>query len=120
MQPQTRTSAISSLSASHEARKASAAPQSLSFNMDEFALSELSDDDAPSSKKALPDFTLQKSDDDSVASGDDSNGWEREEDQVRNVFDIQADAEDELELANFTFDGPVNNHVLDGTGNDGP
>ena len=50
----------------------------------------------------------------------DSNGWEREEDQVRNVFDIQADAEDELELANFTFDGPVNNHVLDGTGNDGP
>ena len=96
------------ISASHEARKASAAPQSLSFNMDEFALSESSDDDAPSSKKALPDFTLQKSDDDSVTSGDDSNGWEREEDQVRNAFDIQADAEDELELANFTFDGPVN------------
>jgi hypothetical protein len=82
--------------------------------MDEFASSDSSDDGAPSPKKTLPDFTLRKSDDDSVASGDDSNGWEREEDRVRNAFVIQADADDELELANFTSDGPVN-EVLEWT-----
>jgi hypothetical protein len=104
---------MSSLSASNEARAASAHPQSLSFN-DEFASSDSSDDGAPSPKKILPDFTLRKSDDDSVASGDDSNGWEREEDRVRNAFVIQADADDELEVANFTSDGPVN-EVLEWT-----
>ena len=107
-------STMSSLSASDEARAASAQPQSLLFNMDEFASSDSSDDGAPSPKKILPDFTLRKSDDDSVASGDDSNGWEREEDRVRNAFIIQADADDELELANFTSDGPVN-EVLEWT-----
>ncbi len=108
VQPQTCMHTMSSLSTSNEAREASAALQSLSFNMDEFALSDSLDDGAPSPKKALPDFTLQKSDDDSVTSGDDSNGWEREEDRVRNAFNIQADTEDELELANFASDGPVN------------
>jgi hypothetical protein len=55
------------------------------------------DDDAPSPKKALPDFTTRKSDDDSVASGDNSAGWEAEEDRVLNAFAIQTEAEDALE-----------------------
>jgi len=65
--------------------------------MDAFALSDSSDDDAPSPKKALLDFTTRKSDDDSVASGDDSAGWEAEEDRVLNAFTIETVAEDALD-----------------------
>ncbi len=60
-------------------------------------MSELSDDDAPSPKKALLDFTTSKSDNDSVASGDDSAGWEMEEDRVLNAFLAQTEAEDALD-----------------------
>ena len=80
VQPVTRSSAMSSLSASHEAHTASAASSTPVNPMDEFTLSDSSEDDAPSPKKALPDFTTRKPDDDSVASGDDSIGWEVEED----------------------------------------
>jgi hypothetical protein len=74
--------------------------------MDAFASSDSSDDDAPSPKKALPDFTTRKSDDDSVASGDDSAGWEAEEDRVLNAFTIQTEAEEALEDL-FVDDGPM-------------
>jgi hypothetical protein len=74
--------------------------------MDAFASSDSSDDDAPSPKKALPDFTTRKSDDDSVASGDDSAGWEAEEDRVLNAFAIQTVAEDALDDI-FVDDGPM-------------
>ncbi len=38
-----------------------------------------SDEDVPSPKKALPDFNLRKREEDSVASGDNSKGWDRED-----------------------------------------
>ncbi len=55
MQPGNRSSAISSLSAfaSHEAQAASAASSTPINLMDAFALSDLSDDDAPSPKKMM-------------------------------------------------------------------
>jgi hypothetical protein len=67
--------------------------------MDAFDSSDSSaeDDDAPSPKKALPDFTIRKSDEDSVASGDDSAGWETEEDRVMNSFLAQTEAEEALD-----------------------
>jgi hypothetical protein len=74
--------------------------------MDAFASSDSSDDDAPSPKKALPDFTTRKSDDNSVASGDDSAGWKAEEDRVLNAFAIQTVAEDALDDI-FVDDGPM-------------
>ena len=106
VQPGTRSSAISSLSASHEAHTASAASSTPINPMDKFASSDLSDDDAPSPKKALPDFTTRKSDDDSVASGDDSAGWEVEEDRVLNAFAIQTETDDALDDL-FVDDGPM-------------
>ena len=42
---------------------------------------------------------MHKSDDYSVASGDDSITWEKEEDQVLHVFAIQVEAEDALDDA---------------------
>jgi hypothetical protein len=69
--------------------------------MDAFASSDSSDDDAPSPKKALPDFTTRKSDDNSVASGDDSAGWKAEEDRVLNA--LAEDALDDI----FVDDGPM-------------
>ena len=74
--------------------------------MDAFASLDSSDDDAPSPKKALPDFTTRKSDNDSIASGDDSAGWEAEEDRVLNAFTIQTEAEEALEDL-FVDDGPM-------------
>jgi hypothetical protein len=74
--------------------------------MDAFTSSDSSDDDVPSPKKALPDFTTRKSDDDSVASGDDSAGWEVEEDRVLNAFAIQTVTEDALDDI-FVDDGPM-------------
>ena len=92
VQPGTRSSAISSLSTSHEAHTSSAI-SSIPINpMDPFDASDSSDlsaeedDDAPSPKRAYPDFGKRKSDDDSVASGDDSAGWEMEENRVMKAF----------------------------------
>ena len=64
------------------------------LNINLFDLSDLSDEDVPYPKKVLPDFTMRKSDDVSVASGDDSITWEKEEDRVLHVFAIQVEAED--------------------------
>jgi len=36
----------------------------------------------PYPKKRFPEFSCPKSDDNTVLSGDDSNGWEKEEDQM--------------------------------------
>ncbi len=77
------------------ARVASARTQhDTQLNADDLNAADLSDEDAPSPKKALPDFTTQKSDDDSVASGNDSAGWEKEEDRVVNAFAAQVEADD--------------------------
>ncbi len=91
--------------------------------MDAFDLSDSSakDDDAPSPKKALPDFTTRKSDDNSVASGDDSAGWEMEEDRVMNSFLAQTEAEEALD--DLSVDAPMKEvhefMLLSGEGEDG-
>jgi hypothetical protein len=88
------------------ARVASARTQhDTQLNADDLNAADLSDEDAPSPKKALPDFTTQKSDDDSVASGNDSAGWEKEEDRVVNAFAAQVEADDWLE--DISIDTPV-------------
>jgi hypothetical protein len=50
---------------------AAASTASRRQNIDE---SGLSDEDEPSPNKARPDFNLRKSEEDSIASGDDSDG----------------------------------------------
>jgi hypothetical protein len=89
--------------------------------MDAFDLSKLSDEDAPSPKKALPDFTTRKSDDDSVASGDDSVGWEIEGERVLNAFLAQTEAEDALD--DLSVDVPMKEvhefMLISGEGEDG-
>ena len=60
VQPGTRSSAISSLYALHKVHAASAASSTPINPMDAFASSDSSDDDAPSPKKALPDFTTSR------------------------------------------------------------
>jgi hypothetical protein len=47
-----------------------------------------SDDDEPSPQKALPDFSLHKSEEDSVASGDDSEGWDEIEGRLAHELSI--------------------------------
>ena len=106
----TSVSAISLLLMSHSchtnARVVSARMQhDTQLNADDLNAADLSDEDALYPKKALPDFTTQKSDDNSVASGDDSAGWEKEEDRVVNAFAAQAEAADRLE--DISVDTPV-------------
>ena len=60
-----------------------------------------SDADTPSPKKALPDFSRRKNEEDSVASGDNSNDWEREEGRVMHEFAAQAEADDARDDAAF-------------------
>jgi hypothetical protein len=50
-----------------------------------------------SEEKKLPDFNVIKSDDDSVASGDDSNGWEVEEERLTHIIAAQAETEESIE-----------------------
>ncbi len=60
------------------------------------------DDDTPSPDKALPDIAAQKTDDDSIASGDDSASWDKETERVMHLFAAQAIAEamvDEADMA---------------------
>jgi hypothetical protein len=80
---ETGTSVISSLSTSPNSRTnahTASASCYTQLNDDNVDLFDSSDEkDTPSPKKALPDFTAQKSDDDSLVSGDDSAGWDREE-----------------------------------------
>jgi hypothetical protein len=61
----------------------------------------LSDEDEPSPKMAFPDFNLRKSEEDSIASGDDSNGWDKEEGRVMHDLATQAKADDVLDDAVF-------------------
>ena len=106
VQPGTLASAISSLYTSQDACAAPPGSETRNLTTDDlFDLSDLSDEYVPSPKKLLPDFTLRKSDDDSVASGDDSIAWEKEEDRVLHAFAIQVEAEDALEDA--LEDAPV-------------
>ncbi len=69
----------------------------------------------------LPDFTTRKSDDDSVASGDDSADWEMEEDRVLNAFLAQTEAEDTLD--DLSVDVPMKEvhefMLISGEGEDG-
>ena len=60
-----------------------------------------SDEDEPSPKKAFPDFNLRKSEEDSIASGDDSDGWDKEEGRVMRDLAAQAKADDVLDDAVF-------------------
>ncbi len=73
-----------------------------------------------SPQKALLNFTAQKSDDDSVASGDDSAGWVKEEAQVLNAFVLQVKADDRLE--DVSVNAPVkevHEFMLMGKGEEG-
>ena len=78
-----------------------AAPSSITNNSTRSAADLASDNDTPSSKKALPDFSRQKNEEDSVASGDDSNGWEVEEGRVMHQLASQAEADDALDDVAF-------------------
>jgi hypothetical protein len=94
VQPSTLASTISLLLTSQEAGAAPPESEMRRLNIDSFDLLDSSDEDVPYPKKVLPDFTMRKSDDDSVASGDDSIAWEKEEDRVLHAFAIQVEAED--------------------------
>ena len=48
-------------------------------------------------KNPLPNFDMRPSDDDSILSGDDSDGWEVEEDKVVSFFADQMRKEDALD-----------------------
>ncbi len=67
----------------------------------------MSDEDEPPPKKAFPDFNLRKSEEDSIASGDDSDGWDKEEGRVMHDLAAQAKADDVLDEAVFP-DVPMN------------
>ncbi len=103
----TLVSAISSLSRTSSQEAHTAQPERL--NVQSSDSSDSLDEDAPSPKKTLPDFNVRKSGDDSVASGDDSITWEKEEDRVMQSFANQLEAENRLEEA-FEEDGPVREH----------
>jgi hypothetical protein len=94
VQPSTLASTISLLLTSQEAGAAPPESEMRRLNIDSFDLSDFSDENVPYPKKVLPDFTMRKSDDDSVASDDDSIAWEKEEDRVLHAFAIQVEAED--------------------------
>ncbi len=105
VQPSTFASVISSLLTSQEAGAAPPESETRCLQVDSFDSSDSSDEDVPSPKKVLPDFTMCKSDDNSVESGDDSIAWEKEEDRVLHAFAIQVESEDTLEDA--LEDAPV-------------
>jgi hypothetical protein len=79
------------------------------------AHSDSSDDDEPSPKKALPDFSLHKSEEDSVASGDDSEGWDGIEERLAHDLIARARIDDALDEAAFSGGGkdarPCNNQL---------
>jgi len=54
----------------------------------------------------MSDFSRLKTDDDSVASGDDSAGWEEEDKQMRLQVDANAISKDADDISED--DGPVN------------
>ena len=96
-----RASASSSLTMSHTASSASAAtmPASTLFPSLPPRLDAV---DLPSPKKAMSDLSRLKTDDDSVASGDDSAGWEEEDKQMRLQLDANAISEDADDISRTT------------------
>jgi hypothetical protein len=65
-------------------------------------------DDSPSPHKALPNFAARKSDEDSIASGDNSLDWFKESERVVAGFAVQAEAEAAIDEAE---EAPVNPEV---------
>jgi hypothetical protein len=88
-------STISSLSMSH------AASASVTNRRRQSRANLASDEDEPSPKKALPDFSLRKSEEDSIASGNDSNAWEQEQGRVMHEFTAHSNTDDALDDAAF-------------------
>jgi hypothetical protein len=99
VQHATLASAISLLSTSQEACPARPESETRGLNVESSDSSDSSDEDVPSPKKTLPDFNVRKSGDDSLASGDDSITWEKEEDRVMHLLANQLEAENRLEEA---------------------
>ncbi len=97
VQPGNLVSTISSLLTSQVACAAPPGFETRGLNAHLFDLLESSNEDIPSPKKTLPDFTLRTSDDDSVASGNDSITWEKEEDRVIHSVTNKLVLEDALE-----------------------
>ena len=62
--------------------------------------------DLPSPQKNMSDFSRLQTEDDSVASGDDSAGWEKEDERMRLQLDAKVIAEDADDISED--DGPVN------------
>ncbi len=59
----------------------------------------------------LPNLVTCIQDDDSVASGDDSIGWDKEAERVIHLFNLQAEAEEEAALDNMDETRAVTNAV---------
>ena len=103
LQPGTRTSGVSSLTSSTPARRSSpcrdagtptnATPLRRSPRKSPAGGGSPDDDNALSPHVPLPDLAARISDNDSVASGDDSVGWARESERVITAFAAQAEAE---------------------------
>ena len=105
LQPGTRTSGVSSLTSSTPARRSSprrdaeqagtpnAMPLRCSPRKSPAGGGSPDDDNALSPHVPLPDLAARISDNDSVASGDDSVGWARESERVITAFAAQAEAE---------------------------
>jgi hypothetical protein len=83
VQPGNLASAVSLLSTSQEARTALSETKTRHLNASLFNSLKSSDEDIPPPKKTLLGVTLHKSDNDSVASGDDSITWKKD---IRNGF----------------------------------
>jgi hypothetical protein len=99
-------SASSSLTMSHAASSASAPATMPASTLFPSSPPRLDAVDLLSPKKAMSDFSRLKTDDESVASGDDSAGWEEEDKRMR----LQLDANAISEVADNISedDGPVN------------
>ncbi len=61
----------------------------------------LSDEDEPSPQKAVPNFNLRKSEEDSIVYGNNSDGWDQEDGRARHNLTAQAKADDALDNAVF-------------------
>ena len=112
------TSSITMSRAASSASDATMPPASTLFPSSPHRLDAV---DLPSPKKAMSDFSRLQTDDDSVASGDDSAGWEKEDKRMRLQLDAKVIAEDADDISED--DGPVNEveefMLIAGGGEDG-
>jgi hypothetical protein len=115
-----RASTSYNLTMSHAASSASAATMPASTLFPSLP-PHLDAVDLPSPKKAMSDFSRLKTDDDSVASGDDSAGWEKEDKRMRLQLDANAISKDADDISEN--DGLVNEveefMLIAGGGEDG-